>query len=170
MTPLPTAAFTADTTGLTVTFVNSSSFGGYLWDFGDNTSSTGISPVHTYNQAGIYTVTLIVSNTCGSDTTEVIVQVDNPRSSISQLSSYFEAQIRYQNRKPFLHIQSSEFYPEVAIRVTDIQGRTLFQAIRPVMAGSKLLPITTAEMSSGVYFIQLTVEGTSATSSFILNQ
>lgn len=170
VTPLPTAAFTADTTGLTVSFVNSSSFGGYLWDFGDNTSSTGISPVHTYSQAGIYTVRLIVSNTCGSDTTELVVQVENPRSSLSQLSSYFEAQIRYQHREPVLYIQSPEIYPEVTIRVTDIQGRTLLQAIRPVMAGAELMPITTAEMSSGVYFLQLTVKGTSAASSFILNQ
>jgi hypothetical protein len=34
----------------------------YTWTFGDGTSSEGISPVHVYNQAGNFTVTLIVKD------------------------------------------------------------------------------------------------------------
>lgn len=34
----------------------------YEWDFGDGTSTTEVSPVHTYNNAGIYTVTLTAIN------------------------------------------------------------------------------------------------------------
>jgi hypothetical protein len=30
----------------------------WLWDFGDNTTSIEENPVHTYNLAGVYTVTL----------------------------------------------------------------------------------------------------------------
>ena len=40
----------------------------YLWDFGDGDTSTAISPSHIYNNPGTYTVSLMVSDTCGSDT------------------------------------------------------------------------------------------------------
>lgn len=38
------------------------------WDFGDNTYSTTRNPVHTYNEAGKYTVSLTVKNENGIDT------------------------------------------------------------------------------------------------------
>lgn len=53
-----------------VAFQDSSDFfpNSYLWDFGDNTTSTDPAPVHTYTSTGSYTVRLIVSNAFGSDT------------------------------------------------------------------------------------------------------
>ena len=62
--------FSADrTTGrppLTVTFTNQSDakYTSFTWDFGDGTTSTDKSPVHTYNDLGTYTVKL----TSGSET------------------------------------------------------------------------------------------------------
>ncbi len=40
---------------------------GWLWEFGDNTTSDLRDPVHTYTIPGDYTVNLTVSNECGSD-------------------------------------------------------------------------------------------------------
>ena len=37
----------------------------YLWDFGDGTTSTDISPSHHYNQSGTYTITLLATNAFG---------------------------------------------------------------------------------------------------------
>jgi PKD repeat protein len=34
----------------------------YFWDFGDGTTSTVANPTHTYEEAGVYTVSLIVDN------------------------------------------------------------------------------------------------------------
>lgn len=45
----------------------------YLWDFGDGTTSTAVSPNHTFPSSGNYTVVLTVSNDCGSDTSAVDV-------------------------------------------------------------------------------------------------
>jgi PKD repeat protein len=55
---------------VTVTFANNSSNGiGYLWNFGDGSTSTIASPTHTYTSVGTYNVTLITSGgSCGTDT------------------------------------------------------------------------------------------------------
>ncbi|MCY0966707.1 glycoside hydrolase family 9 protein [Parathalassolituus penaei] len=41
----------------------------YQWDFGDNSSATGVTTSHTYSSAGTYTVTLTVSD--GEDSTSI---------------------------------------------------------------------------------------------------
>lgn len=38
----------------------------YYWDFGDGTYSYEQNPIHNYTNSGLYTVTLIVSNNCGT--------------------------------------------------------------------------------------------------------
>jgi gliding motility-associated-like protein len=51
-----------------VQFTNSSSGPGtlsYLWDFGDGTTSTDITPSHVYNKKGIFTVKLTVTSSEG---------------------------------------------------------------------------------------------------------
>ncbi|MDR0768177.1 MAG: PKD domain-containing protein [Methanosarcinales archaeon] len=39
---------------------------GYLWNFGDGTTSTERNPVKVYNRTGTYTVALTVTNPCGA--------------------------------------------------------------------------------------------------------
>lgn len=57
----------ADSSG-TVTFINNSrGETGYLWDFGDGTTSSVEAPSHTYASFGTYTVKLIVSNGVSTD-------------------------------------------------------------------------------------------------------
>ena len=67
---LPIANFTTDKTSgpapLAVTFTNTSTGAtSYIWDFADGGTSTLQNPSHTYNTAGIYTVTLTAMNSCG---------------------------------------------------------------------------------------------------------
>lgn len=46
---------------------------GYVWDFGDGTIATGKAPLHTYTQAGTYTVKLVYT-TAGGCTDSVMVK------------------------------------------------------------------------------------------------
>ena len=68
----PVASFTFSKTGLAVTFNASASTGTsltYIWDFGDNTAGSGVSPpAHTY-AAGTYTVRLTVVDSLGQSGT-----------------------------------------------------------------------------------------------------
>ncbi len=68
--------------GETVTFDGTSSFDedgtitSYDWDFGDETTGSGVTATHTYSTAGIYIVTLTVTDEgdlTGSDTAKVTV-------------------------------------------------------------------------------------------------
>ncbi|MGV8076726.1 MAG: PKD domain-containing protein [Methanosarcina sp.] len=69
----PVAAFSASPTSgktpLAVSFTDQStgSQTSKKWTFGDGTYSTGENPVHTYNEAGLYSVTLTESNADGSN-------------------------------------------------------------------------------------------------------
>jgi len=68
----PTAQFVGSPTSgdypLNVTFTNQSTGAtSYSWNFGDGGTSTAQNPSHTYTAAGSYTVTLTVTNACGSD-------------------------------------------------------------------------------------------------------
>lgn len=57
------------TTGAEFQFTNTSQNAtDYFWDFGDGMTSTLENPIHNYNQAGFFDVTLISSNSCMSDT------------------------------------------------------------------------------------------------------
>jgi PKD repeat protein len=74
-TEAPLADFTVDQTrtclaAATFQFLDSSQQVPqyWLWDFGDGSSSDEISPRHTYQSEGTYTVTLIVRNSLGADT------------------------------------------------------------------------------------------------------
>lgn len=72
--PSPTVGFTADmTTGCAPVKVNFSdnssipngSITGWLWNFGDGTTSTQQNPTHTYNSPGFYDISLQVTSSTG---------------------------------------------------------------------------------------------------------
>lgn len=64
------ARFISDIDNRTVSFTNlSNQATSYLWEFGDETSSTAANPVKTYEQDGAYTVTLTATNANGNTAT-----------------------------------------------------------------------------------------------------
>lgn len=72
----PTAFSISEThTGLDYSFTGNGvqNATAYLWDFGDGNTDTVPNPNHTYAANGNYTVLLIVSNACGSDTAELVI-------------------------------------------------------------------------------------------------
>lgn len=84
-----TASFVSSNTGgdapQTISFdasASTSSDGGtlsYSWDFGDNSSATGVIASHEYTSAGSYTVTLTVSSASGSsDTATAAILITEP--------------------------------------------------------------------------------------------
>ncbi len=54
----------------------------YNWDFGDDTTGSGITPTHVYTKPGTYTVVLTVTSEVGTATYNQIVQVITPAENI----------------------------------------------------------------------------------------
>jgi PKD repeat protein len=75
----PIANFSESISGYTATFTNlSTSINktlNYFWDFGDGNTSNIPDTNHTYTTAGMYTITLIVSNCNFSDTISKTIQI-----------------------------------------------------------------------------------------------
>ena len=76
----PTACFSASTTlsepGREISFINCSlNASEFNWTFGDGGSSTSQNPTHTYTRAGIFNVTLTVSNNNGQVDTLITIKV-----------------------------------------------------------------------------------------------
>jgi uncharacterized repeat protein (TIGR02543 family) len=94
--PAPLVANFTATTGtapLTVSFSDSStgSIIGWLWDFGDATTSNKQNPVHVYNSAGSYTVRLTVSGPGRTNPTATATQNIKVDSAVSTYLLSFAA-------------------------------------------------------------------------------
>ncbi|SHL12754.1 gliding motility-associated C-terminal domain-containing protein [Chitinophaga jiangningensis] len=68
--PLPGAGFTINNptqciTGNSFVFTNSTNTGTYLWDFGDGTTATAISPTHVYGATGTFNVKVVHTEPSG---------------------------------------------------------------------------------------------------------
>lgn len=60
-----------------VNFINSTSLGtDFKWDFGDGDTSITQNPSHSYFLPGTYTIRLLASNLCGSDSTTRTLKID----------------------------------------------------------------------------------------------
>ena len=77
----------ATTNPLTANFYNTSIVGvdaQYLWNFGDGTTSSETSPQHTYTRYGSFTVTLTVTNACGTKTATQTLSFRTPTVELSE--------------------------------------------------------------------------------------
>lgn len=88
----PTAGFTYSSTDLMAMFTDISVVNGipsWLWDFGDGNTSTMQNPTHTYTFPGVYTVCLITTDSCSSDTScaSVTITCSQPTAGFSNTSS-----------------------------------------------------------------------------------
>lgn len=82
----------------TVQFTNltSGDFSAFSWSFGDGSSSTDPNPQHTYENPGLYTVTLSASGEGGSNTRvqNELVEVIGPTASVTVYANTSEASYR----------------------------------------------------------------------------
>lgn len=79
----PVALFSIDKENAVVdeeiSLQNESTFASsFNWDFGDGTSSTIENPKHSYNQAGLYTITLSATGEGGTSSTSKDIVIDYP--------------------------------------------------------------------------------------------
>lgn len=158
----PAAAFTQTQgpgNGLTWDFTDASSNAPttWAWNFGDGNTSTAQNPTHSYAVDGSYTVTLIATNDCGSDTFTVPITVLQAGAAlgVNGSASFFPNP----NNGQFTLTLSGVFAQTVGIDVFDSRGQLVRNISLGQVNGSYTLPVDLNGAASGIYLLKVTAEG-----------
>lgn len=143
------AEFIYTVNGNTVDFTNSSTKAlTYTWDFGDLNSSNVENPTHVYATSGLYTVQLIASSPCDSDTIEYQISVGNI-GLLDQVDHELELKTLGSGRYEL----SMEESPQ-QISIIDFSGKVICEYEYP----SKTTKIDISSFSKGVYIMWIEFE------------
>lgn len=152
---LPDASFTTIIAGGAVAFTNTSSNAAtYSWNFDDGGTSTDTNPVHTFASSGVYNVSLIASNSCGSDTV-IVTMIINTTGIDEADGSLLNI---YPNPTPgefTIEYQAVDNIGNFEVRVVTIDGKLLYQEKANVVGTSYIKRFDKNEYSTGVYVIEI---------------
>lgn len=159
----PVASALADTAGCPVVVFTSTSTGGastFAWDFGDGNTGTGSTPSNDYTSAGngTYTVTLIATNQCLSDTTTFPVSIG----CLVSIGNAFDNQVKLfpnPNKGQFMLETVLTGTAPVSVTIMDVHGKMVFNRDYGQIAGNFSEEITLDDQSKGIYFVKLNVGG-----------
>ena len=121
----------------------------YYWTFGDGGSSSLPSPWHIYNnKQSNYTVTLVISNACGSDTSHMVISVINGIAEVS-LSQYVSLYPN-PNQGSFTIAVDGNWPAELNADITDMMGRSIYK--QPIHNGQNQF---TLGLAAGTYLVKV---------------
>jgi len=159
MNDVPVPSFTSTLSYLTATFTNTSATGPnptYLWDFGDGNTSTMANPGNIYNVSGPYTVTLTITNDCGSSTftDSILLTV----AGIDELLVNGDVNV-------FPNPSNGEFTVDmelisnsnVSFRVENLVGAIVYETKSIIVDGAHSETISIGNVPTGVYFVNIQV-------------
>ncbi|MDP5171342.1 MAG: PKD domain-containing protein, partial [Bacteroidia bacterium] len=159
--PLPEAAFTPTISGgfQSYAFANSSSdASSWSWDFGDGSTSSDSLPTHTYLQNGDYTVTLVVTGPCGTDTATSRIVIDN----VSIEGSLGNLSVRaFPNPADdvlVVEVEGNELKTSLQLILSDLRGKEIISRSWDVNASNTRQELSVADLPAGIYVIRLTNE------------
>lgn len=170
--PAPTAAFTVGTpvvtaTNATVTFDASTSQNAtsYTWDFGNGTQGTGVNPTATYTSNGSYTVILVTTNTCGSDTATAVVNIQG----INIRENSLMGIVLYPNpTNGIFTIKGMERLTNVYVSVVDVTGKVVFR--KKLENGVFAETFDLSKLASGTYQVKINSNEGTAVKSIVINK
>jgi PKD repeat protein len=152
--PSPIPDFSYSVSGNEVTFTNlSEHYNTLLWNFGDDSASTAISPTHIYSSPGNYSVSLTASNNCTSDTSyleiEIIFTTNTVNTSFARPSVYPNP-----NKGVFIVRTSVAADDKTYLQLFNQLGQLIFQ--QQLFPGTEHTVRLDAAIPKGVYYLTLT--------------
>ena len=152
----PVASFDyAQTAGATNFENNSEGATSYVWDFGDGNGSTEFSPIHSYTTTGVYEVTLIATNECSSDTTQLTVDFASSILGVTE-EVFFNI---FPN--PVLDLVNVQFQSDglrddkISLRLYDMLGHLIKDIEIDLTDGGFESYLDLGGMPPGLYFVEL---------------
>lgn len=141
----------------------STSANNWLWDFGDNTTSTQPNPIHTYSNAGNYTVSLTINNGACTSTQTVSVPVGlqaitSPKLEIKLLPNPTNGLTQL--------LLNKTFYEDLEVQLTDLNGKQIQS--RSIPSGQISLTLDLSKLPAAVYFVRISGNTVSETRKVIV--
>ncbi len=126
----------------------------WSWDFGDGTTSSDTSPVHSYEKQGVYVVCLTVSNINGTSTIcDTLVLGTNHTSSSASLKEILVFPNPASDQVKFI---INDYYPvKASLRLMDSNGKQVL--IKQVFHGWN--DIDLEDLPIGMYYYDIADEG-----------
>lgn len=156
--PLPVASFSYSLIDYSIGLTNlSQGANSIAWDFGDGGTSTDQNPTHTYAGPGVYNITLVATNNCGSDTAMLMLGVQNV--GIEDVSGV-TAFTMYPNPVTddvVLTLTLAEDR-ELDISFFDQIGQRVVQRTTDLKTGDNMVEFNLADLATGVYTVVLSSE------------
>jgi len=135
----------------------------YDWDFGDGNNSQLQNPLHTYAANGSYTVQLIATNACGTDTLSMIVNITlGLEDNNAALFSIYPNPV-----SEGFWISSADITTLEYIRITDALGKTVY-ANNHVFSVPAYISISENQLRPGMYFLTIGSKGEQTTQRIII--
>ena len=156
ISPVPAANFTyVVNQGGFVQFTNLSLYStSNFWTFGDGGSSTANNAVRIYTVAGNYTVTLIATNNCGSDT--VSIQVNVILSGINTVAEEVNVAV-WPNPSQGVFVAGFKSIAGEMIRmeVVSLQGQTIWSTNVTGKGGAEEVSVELPSIAKGYYLFKI---------------
>ena len=154
-TPTSAFSFSVDGTGLVFdfTYTGTANATSFDWDFGDSNTDTGQDPTHTYAADGNYTVTLIVTNVCGSDTITQNLDVVGIEDGLRAESiSIFPNP----NNGTFTYSFTNYDLSDVTVEMFTVTGQQVYGKLYEQVSGTIDEKVSINDISRGMYFLRFT--------------
>ncbi|MEO0895149.1 MAG: T9SS type A sorting domain-containing protein [Bacteroidota bacterium] len=156
--PTAAATYAIPNGGFTVQFSNLSTpidpNTTFLWTFNDGTGNTSTleSPIYTFPFAGVYSVTLEVTNDCGTDQIDLIIGgVAIDAYDLKDIISVFP-----NPTKGELHLEGENLrLGELDITITDMRGREIYTYHDERVIGQLSQTVDLSEQPKGVYVVKI---------------
>ena len=149
-------------TNMVVDFDASSSVGAssYSWDFGDGNTGSGMTTNHSYNSNGTYTVTLVITGTCGTDSISKTITVSGIGLEENALSRSMNV---YPNpAHTVLNIQFETLNQNAVIRITDVAGKEVMRFDENNINKYFSKTVDISKLSNGIYMLEISDDNLSA--------
>ncbi len=165
----PVAGFSFVANQLTVSFASTSQNAtSYAWNFGDGTNSTAQDPAHTYSNPGTYTVSLAVSNNCGTAIFEQTIVLTSATTELSWIEGFR----LFPNPNTGLFTVDMKGIPQEEVEFTlfNALGQQMHRETADFSAGSLLYSFQYGQLATGIYTLRVQAEGQAMYVKVIVNR
>jgi hypothetical protein len=149
---LPTPAFTSTVSGMNASFSSQSQNATTLtWNFGDGSAQISSStPLHIYQHNGTYTVMLITTNACGSDTLSKQVTINY--NGINETAQEAVIRIFQIGQDELKVLFPDEYDMDRTIYVYSITGQEILKLNADNQQSARIVNVQS--LTSGIYFLK----------------